>query len=89
MHGLSLQTVIELAPQLGLEFVEKNLQPYDVINADEAWLTTTPYCAAPCTRINGIPIGTGKPGPVFSALMKAWSSRVGLDIEQQVLTAKE
>ena len=88
MHGISLQTVIELAPQLGLEFVQKNLQPYDVINADEAWLTTTPYCIAPCTRINGIPIGAGKPGPLFREMQQAWSTRVGLDIARQILAAE-
>jgi branched-chain amino acid aminotransferase len=88
MHGISLQTVIELAPQLGLEFVQKNLQPYDVINADEAWLTTTPYCIAPCTRINGIPIGEGKPGPLFREMQQAWSTRVGLDIARQILAAE-
>jgi branched-chain amino acid aminotransferase len=84
MHGISLQTVIELAPQLGLQFVQKNLQPYDAINADEAWLTTTPYCIAPCTRINCIPIGDGKPGPLFRDMQRAWSARVGLDIERQL-----
>ena len=85
MHGISLQTVIELAPELGLEFVEKDLQIYDVVNADEAWLTTTPYCAAPCTRINGAPIGSGKRGPIISKLLARWSARVGLDIERQIL----
>jgi branched-chain amino acid aminotransferase len=65
LWGVSLQTVKELAPQIGMEFVEKDFQPYDVVNADEAWLTTTPYCMAPCTKINNTPIGDGKPGPWF------------------------
>ncbi len=85
LGGMSLQTVKELAPSLGMEFVEREFQPYDVINADEAWLTTTPYCLAPCTRINRIPIGDGKPGPRFKEMMAAWSERVGIDIEKQVM----
>jgi len=85
MHGISLQTVIELAPQLGLNFVQKDLQVHDAINADEAWLTTTPYCMAPCTKINNIPIGTGKPGPLFQQMVGTWSKLVGLDIQKQVL----
>ena len=68
-----------------MEFVEREFQPYDVINADEAWLTTTPYCLAPCTRINRIAIGDGKPGPRFKEMMAAWSERVGMDIEKQVM----
>ncbi|MEO7653574.1 MAG: aminotransferase class IV [Bryobacteraceae bacterium] len=87
LPGLSLKTIRELAPALGLGYIEKDLQPYDVINADEAWLTTTPYCMAPCTKINGIPIGTGRPGPVFQRVLAAWSERVELDIEDQILNS--
>lgn len=84
LWGISLQTIKELAPEIGMEFIEKDFQPYDVFNADEAWLTTTPYCMAPCTKINTIPIGDGKPGPWFKRMIAAWSQRVGLDIEGQV-----
>lgn len=85
LPGISLKTVKELAATMGLAYIEKDLQPYDVINADEAWLTTTPYCMAPCTKINGIPISTGRPGPLFQRVLRAWSVRVGLDIEHQIL----
>lgn len=84
LWGVSLETVRELAPTVGMTFVERDFQPFDVVNADEAWLTTTPYCLAPCTRINQLPIGDGRPGPRFRALIGAWSERVGLDIEGQV-----
>lgn len=87
LWGVSLQTVKELAPRLGLEFVEQDFQPYDVVNADEAWLTTTPYCVAPCTKINGISIGSGKPGPVFRRMIDAWSELAGAEIEPQILNA--
>lgn len=85
LQGISLQTVRELAAKIGMKFVEKDLQPYDVANADEAWLPTTPYCLAPCTRINTTPIGTGKPGPWHAKMIVAWSDLVGLDIAQQIL----
>ena len=88
LWGISLQTVKELAPGLGMEFIEKDFQPYDVINADEAWLTTTPYCMAPCTKINNIPIGDGKPGPWVKKMLAAWSERVGMDIEAQVMKSE-
>jgi branched-chain amino acid aminotransferase len=55
-----------------------------VVNADEAYLATTPYCLAPVTKINGIDVGTGQPGPVFGRLMAGWSKRVGLDIVNQI-----
>jgi len=89
LWGISLQTVKDLAPSLGMEFLEKDFQPYDAVNADEAWLTTTPYCMAPCTKINHIPIGDGKPGPAFKRMIAAWSERVGVDIEAQVMTGEQ
>ncbi len=85
LQGVSLLTVKELAADLGLHWIEKDLQPYDVANADEAWLTTTPYCIAPCTIFNNVPVGSGKPGPLYRDMIAAWSNRVGLDIEKQIL----
>jgi|UniRef100_UPI00378530FF branched-chain amino acid aminotransferase len=57
----------------------------DVVNADEAWLTTTPYCMPPCTKSNQTPIRGGAPGPWFKKMIRAWSERVELDIEGQVM----
>lgn len=85
LEGVSLVTVRELAGKLGLRWQEAQLQPYDVVNADEAWLTTTPYCLAPATKINGIPIGDGKPGPQCARMLAAWSECVGVDIRAQIM----
>jgi len=87
LPGISLQTVAEICDQEGLGFEERDFQVYDVINAEEAYLATTPYCLAPVTRINGLEIGSGRPGPVFKRLMDAWSERVGVDIVGQILAA--
>jgi branched-chain amino acid aminotransferase len=89
LPGISRATVIELAAQLGIDFVERDSQPYQAINADEAFLTSTPYCMMPVTKINGIPIGDGKPGPIFRRLLDAWSKLVGLDIERQIFEGAE
>jgi branched-chain amino acid aminotransferase len=84
LRGISLVTVAEICDELGIGFEERNFQVYDVINADEAYLATTPYCLAPVTKINGVPIADGRPGPVFARLMAVWSKRVGLDIVGQI-----
>jgi len=85
LWGISLATVAELCAELGLGFEARELQVYDVVNADEAFLSSTPYCLAPVTRINGVEIGTGKPGPVFAKLIAAWSEKVGMDIVGQIV----
>ena len=89
LQGVSLETVRELAAGLRLDFVEKDMQPYDVINADDAWLTSTPYLIAPVTRINTIPIGSGRPGPIFSEMMQAWSELVGEDMLGQIMGSSD
>lgn len=85
LPGISRATVMELAAQLGIAFVERDLQPYHAINADEAFLTSTPYCIMPVTKINGLAIGSGKPGPVYRRMLEAFSRLVGLDVEQQIV----
>lgn len=88
LPGISRQVVMEMCADLAIPFVERDMQVHDVVNADEAFLSTTPYCLAPVTRINGIPIGSGKPGPMFRRLITRWSDLAGLDIVAQVLESK-
>jgi branched-subunit amino acid aminotransferase/4-amino-4-deoxychorismate lyase len=85
LWGISLTTVADICAKLGIPFIERDIQVYDVMNADEAFLPTTPYCLAPVTRINGVTIGSGKPGPVFGRLMNEWSQLAGLDIIGQIM----
>lgn len=84
LPGISRATVIELAARLGIPFVERDVQVYSVINADEAFLASTPYCLMPVTRINGVAIGDGRPGPVLRRLLDAWNELAGLDIYAQI-----
>lgn len=88
LPGISRQTVIELAAELQIPFIEKDFQMYNVCNADEAFESTTPFCLMPVTKINNIPIGNGKPGAVCLKLLKAWGEKVGLDIVEQILDDK-
>ena len=84
LPGVSRATVIELARELGIPFVEKDIQVHSVMNADEAFTASTPYCVLPVTKINGVTIGSGRPGPIWKRLIEAWSERVGLNIAQQI-----
>jgi branched-subunit amino acid aminotransferase/4-amino-4-deoxychorismate lyase len=85
LPGVSRAMVLSLAEKLGIPFEERDFQVYNVVNAEEAFITSTPYCLMPVTKINGLPIGDGKPGGIFRLLLAAWSAEVGLDIEKQIL----
>jgi branched-subunit amino acid aminotransferase/4-amino-4-deoxychorismate lyase len=84
LPGISRGMVIELAGKLGIPFEERDFQVYSVMNAEEAVLSSTPFCVMPVTRINGAIIGDGKPGPLFRRLLAAWSEEVSLDIGKQI-----
>jgi branched-subunit amino acid aminotransferase/4-amino-4-deoxychorismate lyase len=85
LPGISRGVVIQLAAELGMPFVERDILLDSVPRADEAFTASTPYCLMPATQINGQPIGAGTPGPVYRRLLKAWSRWVRVDIEQQIL----
>lgn len=85
LRGISRACVMEeLAPQLGISVIEKNIETYDVYTADEAFMTGTPFCMLPVTQLNGLQIGDGKPGNCYKALLDTWSRNVGIDIEGQI-----
>ena len=83
LAGVSLATVRELSLDLGVEVREADLTLYDVFNADEAFLSSTPYCMLPVTRVNGTQVGNGHPGELFARLIDAWSETVGVNIIEQ------
>ncbi|MCI0537716.1 MAG: aminotransferase class IV [Verrucomicrobiales bacterium] len=84
LRGISRDYVIELAHDLDIPFRERNLEPYDVMSADEAFFTCTPFCMVPATRFHGHPIGNGQIGPTYRKIIERWSENVGVDIVGQI-----
>src|SRR5262245_17382274 len=83
LQGVSRQMIFDLGQELGIPVVEEDLQPYDLYTADEAFFTSTSPCVLPVTRVDRRAIGSGKPGPVASRLLAAWSEIVGVHIVAQ------
>jgi branched-chain amino acid aminotransferase len=84
LRGISRAYVMEMAETLGISCYEKNMGIYEVIDADEAFFTSTPFCMLPVIKINGSEIGSGKVGPMFKKLISQWSENVGVDIIAQI-----
>ncbi len=89
LPGVSRQTVIELAAQLGIPCAEDDLNPYDAYTADEAFITSTSLCICPARSVNGAPFGAGNgapiPGPVTKRLTEAFRALVQCDFVAQHL----
>ncbi len=84
LRGISRDYIFELAEQLGLACMERNIEPYDVYTADEAFMTGTPFSVLPVTGLNGERIGNGRMGEVTARLLGAWSENVGVNIIAQI-----
>ena len=85
LEGVSRAVVIELCEDLGITTIEKNLEPYDLYTANEAFLTVTSRCILPISYVNRSRIGEAVPGPIAHRLLAAWSELVGVDIVEQAL----
>ena len=87
LAGISRQTTMELAANLGIEVCEEDIDLFDAYTADEAFITSTSYCICPVSSVNGITIGDGSvPGPVTHRLQTAYSELVGIDVVSQYLS---
>ncbi len=84
LRGISRDYVFELCKSIGIEYRECNLDIYDVVNADEAFMTGTPFCILPVTSLGGQNIGEGVPGVIFKRLIDQWGKNVNMDIIKQI-----
>jgi len=83
LPGISQAELLSVAADLEIPSIHREIRPADIADADEVFLTSTSPCMLPVTKLNGQPIATGQPGPIFAACIASWSERVGLDIVEQ------
>lgn len=84
LPGISRETVIELAKEIGQPLVEADIDLYDAYTADEAFLTSTSLCICPVRSINGRHVGCDAiPGPVTQRLIDAYARLLDFDFVGQ------
>src|SRR6058998_1197447 len=72
LHGVTRARVIKLAEELGREVRERDITPYELLTADEVFLTGTMAEVKPVIKIQGIAIGEGKPGPITREIIRSF-----------------
>ncbi len=85
LPGISRETVIDLAHEIGVEVQKTDLDLFDAYNADEAFITSTSLCICPVSQINGVTIGDATPGAVTNRLTDAYRGLVNMDFVAQYL----
>lgn len=83
LAGVTAAVTTQLAESMGYRVEEKDLTPYDVLLAQEAFVTSTSICIVPVRSLDGTPINGGGTGPVASALIDAWRELTGVDFVAQ------
>ena len=87
LRGISRSYIMDvLCKKLKIPVIEKNIEPYDVYSADEAFMTGTPFCMLPVLSLNNVKIGNGKVGKIFTKILNKWSKENKLDIKNQIVS---
>ncbi|MCD6260683.1 MAG: branched-chain-amino-acid transaminase [Thaumarchaeota archaeon] len=77
LSGITRDCVIELARSLGYEVVERELTPFELLTADEVFLTGTAAEIVPVESVNGRKIGEKIPGPITERLIREFEKLKG------------
>lgn len=73
LPGITRETVLTLAQELGIVSVQRRISLAEFHSADEVFTTGTMGGITPVTNIDGRIIGTGKRGTVTETLQQAYS----------------
>ena len=63
LESITRRTVLQLAAELGLPTVEREVDRSELYAAEEAFFCGTAWEVTPITSIDRMPLGEGKPGP--------------------------
>lgn len=79
LPGITYDVVLELAQAESIRCEVRAIRESELRTADEAWLTSSTKEVLAITRLDGEPVGNGKPGPMFRrmyALYQDYKERV-------------
>lgn len=74
LEGITRNAVIGLARKAGIEVRECVMVRHDIFTADECFLTGTAAEVIAVISLDGRQIGTGKPGPITTELLKRFQT---------------
>jgi branched-chain amino acid aminotransferase len=82
LAGVTQLELLKLAAALRVPVVQRMLPLSDLPRWDEAFLTSTSRHVLPLVRIDGQPVGDGRPGPVTGRLLHAFEKHFAAEIRQ-------
>jgi len=82
LPGVTLDLVLDLAREAKLPLEVRPLTEAELRAADELWVSSSTKEVLPVTRLDGAPVGNGKPGPMYARvhqLYQDYKARVARD----------
>ena len=76
LEGITRDTIVQLAKEIGLEVVEKRITRDEVYTADEAFFSGTAAEVTPIRELDNRNIGTGTRGPITEKLQAMYFDAV-------------
>ena len=74
LPGITREVVLELAAAEGLRAREAPIKAADLDRAGEIWLSSSTREVVPVTRLDGAPVGDGRPGPLWRRIDAAYQA---------------
>ncbi|MBD3635349.1 MAG: D-amino-acid transaminase [Methylophaga sp.] len=68
LPGITRDVVLELARSAGVSYREQAVSVDQLKQADEIWISSSTRELLPVTTLDDMPVGSGKPGPVWQQL---------------------
>ncbi len=72
LEGIRYSLIEEMCRAIGIEFELRRISRAEVQDADELMLSSATKEVLPLTMLDGQPVGTGKPGPIYKKLYAAY-----------------
>ena len=88
LEGVTRKVLFELASRLGIRCEERNFTVYDIAQAEEYFLSSSPLCAMPVREIDGFRPKAPVPGPVTQRLIEAFVEETGFDFSRYITDEK-
>lgn len=85
LPGITYDLVLDLAREHGLPVEVRTIAEAELASADELWLSSSTKEVLPITRLDGHPVGNGRPGPMYArmhAIYQDYKARLRADRKQ-------
>jgi D-alanine transaminase len=78
LPGITREIALEAALRAGMNVVEEAIRADELSTLDEMFIAGTTTEVVPVIRLDGVPVGSGSPGPVTERVMQLYRAAAGI-----------